>query len=132
MLLKREDLTYDKLRSFIADYCQSVAPLQPTPMDVGSFQPLTSADYSWGYLQKDEPKEPEPVDSFGKAAKGAGVGKGQGGPGGKNGMSDMKCRICERTGHKWAACWYKGEKDASTGKSKGDLAADKGGKGKGK
>ena len=37
MLLKREDLTYDKLRSFIVDYCQSVAPLQPTPMDVNSF-----------------------------------------------------------------------------------------------
>ena len=96
MLLKREDLTYDKLRGFIVDYCQSVAPLQPTPMDVGSFQPLTSSDYSWGYLQKVDPVEPEPLDSFGKAAKGAGVGKGQGGAGDKGG--DPKCNICGRQG----------------------------------
>ena len=36
LLMKREDLTYEKLRQFIVDYSQQVAPLTATPMDISA------------------------------------------------------------------------------------------------
>lgn len=36
LMMKRKDETYDKLRQFILDYCQQVAPLSATPMDISA------------------------------------------------------------------------------------------------
>ena len=85
LLMKREDLTYDKLRQFIVDYCQHVAPLTATPMDISALS-IRPTDYSWytpesGAAAAATAHNPsaqwprwsqksEPLDSFGKAPKG--------------------------------------------------------------
>ena len=137
LLMKRKDLTYEVLRNFIVEHCDSVATVQGTPMDIGA---LTANDYPWG--AELQAPAPEPLDSFGKAANGAAVGKGvaaKGAQGNSNGEnnSERPCLICGRKTHQFKTCWFKDEKDPKKpAQTKGDAAialvkAKGGSKGKG-
>ena len=94
MLLKREDLTYEKLRMYILDMAQQVASVA-TPMDVSA---LAEPD---GKFEGHEQPDLEPMDSFGNRPKGGGVGKGDAkGDGKHTGNHTAKtCDICNRKGH---------------------------------
>ena len=117
MLLKREDLTYEKLRMYILDMAQQVASVA-THMDVSA---LSEPD---GKFEGHEQPDLEPMDSFGNRPKRGGVGKGdtKGGGGGKqtSNHADKICDICNRKGHIKRDCWFKDEIDPKTGKKKGE------------
>ena len=104
-------------------------------MDVNALNAIKPSDYPWGAGQHDSSYAPpgpcgadvphaEPLDSFGKAAKGAAAGKGGGktGQNGKNNAKDQPCHICLHKSHKWRECWFKDDKDPKNpGKTKANL-----------
>ena len=93
MLIKKEDLTYQKLRTFILDYAQQSESVA-VPMDMSSFSAAEAAAAEAAKWSAEY--EEEPLDSFGKGPKGGGVGKG-GGKGKKD--DNTTCNVCGRKGH---------------------------------
>ena len=150
LLLKRTDLTYEKIRMFVLQYTQEAASDLSMPMDISALEASNAkaancwANWSDGPEAQREQQQAtqlaltnqtaippaEPLDSFGYQAKGQGVGKGggAGGKGDKGKLDKDACAICKRKGHWKSECWYKDEVDPATGKKKGE---PKGGKAKG-
>ena len=153
LLMKREDLTFEKIRMFVLAYTQEAAPDVAMPMDMASFEDGISRQKEfrereqylndqWLQFQRDRPEPPpeeptgEPLDSFGREPKGGGrIGKG--GDGKANAadtaakLGKDNCAICKRKGHWARECWFKEEIDPATGKKKGERQS-KGGRAKGK
>ena len=123
-----KETTYASLRQEILDMCvHYVGASIATPMDLNPLEKEKDGEASgWSddqvsaWMQDEGYLDVDGLDKKGSKGKGKGKG-GKGGKGqwqtkGKGKGSDIKCGICERTGHEEKACWcnpksslYKGE-----------------------